>query len=156
MTPAVRCLERASTPYQLLTYRASSRRGSVGEEAARDLGLDPARVFKTLVVRSNTGSLALAIIPVKDALNLRRLARHLGVKTTDMASPAEAERATGYRLGGISPLATRRPLPTVVDEVALGLDTIYVSAGRRGLEIGLDPRDLIEATEATTAPIRTT
>ena len=115
-----------------------------GLEAAEKLGLDPARVFKTLVA-SVDGALVVAIIPVADQLDLRSLG-----KRAAMAGQAEAERATGYVAGGISPLGQRRRLPTIVDSSALDHETIHVSAGRRGLELELAPHDLVTLTAAET------
>jgi len=115
-----------------------------GLEAAEKLGLDPARVFKTLVA-SVDGALVVAIIPVAGQLDLRSLG-----KRAAMAGQAEAERATGYVAGGISPLGQRRRLPTILDSSALDHETIHVSAGRRGLELELAPRDLVTLTAAET------
>ena len=123
-----------------------------GEDAAAALGVDPARILKTLIA-SVDGRLAVAVVPVAAELDLRRLAEALGGRKATMADPADAERATGYVRGGISPLAQRRRLPTVVDETALGLTTILVSGGRRGLQVELAPADLVRLASAVVAPI---
>ncbi|MFM2106288.1 MAG: Cys-tRNA(Pro) deacylase [Chloroflexota bacterium] len=127
-------------------------RGSYGETTAAALGLDPARVYKTLVA-SVDGRLAVGVVPVAGELDLKRLAEALGGRRAAMADPAEAERATGYVVGGISPLGQRRRLPTVVDETATGFPTIYVSGGRRALQVELAPADLVRLAGATLAPI---
>lgn len=139
-TPAIAAAQRAGVPYRVHAYRHDPRAGSYGLEAADKLGVDPGRVFKTLVV-SIDGSLAVAVVPVAAQLDLRALG-----KRAALAEPRVAERATGYVTGGISPLGQRKPLPTILDESASAFDTIYVSAGRRGLEIELSPADLLELT----------
>lgn len=139
-TPAIAAAQRAGVPYRVHEYRHDPRAGSYGLEAADKLGVDPARVFKTLVV-SIEGSLAVAVVPVAAQLDLRALG-----KRAALAEPRVAERATGYVTGGISPLGQRKPLPTILDESASAFDTIYVSAGRRGLEIELSPAHLLELT----------
>jgi Cys-tRNA(Pro)/Cys-tRNA(Cys) deacylase len=121
-------------------------------EAAQALGLDPAQVFKTLLADVD-GALTVAVVPVDRSLDLKALAAAAGGKRAVMAEPAAAERATGYVVGGISPLGQRRRLPTVVDVSALDWDTVLVSAGRRGLDAELAPADLVRLTRARTAPI---
>jgi Cys-tRNA(Pro)/Cys-tRNA(Cys) deacylase len=121
--------------------------------AATVLGLAPARVFKTLIAAVDDRQLTVAIVPVTARLNLKALAAAAGGKRAEMADPAAAERATGYVLGGISPLGQRRRLPAVLDASALDHATIFVSGGRRGLEIELAPADLIGLTAATVASI---
>ena len=128
-------------------YEHDPRASSYGLEAVEKLGLDPARVFKTLVADVD-GTLTVAVLPVEAQLDLRALG-----KRARMADASAAERATGYVTGGISPLGQRRALPTVVDESALGHETIHVSAGRRGLELELAPADLVALTGARVAPI---
>ena len=123
-----------------------------GEAAVVALGADPRQVFKTLVARVD-GVLTVAVVPVAGTLDLKALAAGAGRRKAVMADPADAERATGYVLGGISPLGQKKALPTVVDESALGYPTVLVSAGRRGLQVELPPADLLRLTEARTAPI---
>ncbi len=125
---------------------------SYGTEAAQALGMDPARVFKTLMVDVE-GRLAVGIVPVSGTLDLKAIAAALGAKKAAMADPAAAQRRTGYVLGGISPLGQRLPSPTVLDSSALALATVLVSGGRRGLDIELAPADLIRLTSAVTAAI---
>jgi Cys-tRNA(Pro)/Cys-tRNA(Cys) deacylase len=121
-------------------------------EAAAALGVDPHQVFKTLVVDLD-GALTVAVVPVDAHLDLKALATAAGGKKAVMADPAAAERATGYVVGGISPLGQRKRLPTVVDSSALDYPTMLVSAGRRGVDIELTPVDLVRLTAARTAPI---
>ena len=126
---------------------------SYGLEAAARLGLDPAQVFKTLLAVVD-GRLVVGVVPVAGQLDLKALAAAAGGKRAELAEPATAERATGYVVGGISPVGQRRPHPTVVDESALLFETVYVSGGRRGLDIGLAPADLVRVTGAVVARIR--
>ncbi len=121
-------------------------------EAAVALGVEPTRVFKTLMVDME-GTLAAAVVPVSGSLNLKAFAAACGRKKSAMADPTSAERRTGYVLGGISPIGQRNPCPTVVDESALGFAAVLVSGGQRGLEIELAPMDLIMLIDATTAAI---
>lgn len=146
MTPAVAAAERAGIAFSLHEY-AHEDGAAFGEEAATKLGLDPARVFKTLVV-DRDGALTVAIVPVAAQLDLRALG-----KRAALAQRAAAERATGYVLGGISPLGQRRRLPALLDESALAFETVYVSGGRRGLELELAPADLVALTGARVARI---
>jgi Cys-tRNA(Pro)/Cys-tRNA(Cys) deacylase len=125
---------------------------SYGSEAAEAMGVPAERVFKTLLADVD-GVLTVAVVPVAGQLDLKALAAAAGGKRAAMADPAVAERSTGYVLGGISPLGQRRPLPTVVDASALDHPTVYVSAGRRGLEVELAPAELIRLTRARSAPI---
>ena len=151
-TPATNAATKSGIRFQLHEYEHDSAAESYGLEAAQALGLSPERVFKTLVA-SVDGRLVVAILPVRRHLNLKLLASAAGGKRAQMADPAAAQRATGYVLGGISPLGQRSRLATVLDDSALTHETIHVSAGRRGLEIELAPADLVRLTGATTAPI---
>lgn len=153
MTPAVVAAKRAGIPCQVLEYQHDPSAESFGLEAAAAMGVDPRQVFKTLVASLASGELVVAVVPVVSRLNLKALAAATGAKKATMAEPEAAERATGYVLGGISPLGQRRRLTTVIDESALTHEQIYVSAGRRGLEIALRPGDLMILTNATLAPI---
>jgi Cys-tRNA(Pro)/Cys-tRNA(Cys) deacylase len=146
-TPAIAAAENAGIPFRVHEYEHDSAADSYGLEAADKLSLDPATVFKTLVVERD-GTLTIAIVPVAQQLDLRALGKRAG-----LADATQAERATGYVLGGISPLGGRRKLPTLLDESALEYETIHVSAGRRGLEIELDPRDLVRLTDAEVKPL---
>ncbi len=151
-TPALTALERAGIAHRTHPYEAPGRAHSYGVDAAEALGLDPRRVFKTLVAEVD-GAPVLAMVPVTGTLDLKALAAARGGKKAVMADPAAAERLTGYVTGGISPLGTKRRLPVVVDVSALEHPTIWCSAGRRGLQLELAPADLVAAAGATTAPV---
>jgi Cys-tRNA(Pro)/Cys-tRNA(Cys) deacylase len=139
--------------FQLRPYDHDAAATSYGEEAANALGLSPDRVFKTLLARVDE-RLVVAVVPVSGSLDLKALAAAMGGKRAAMAEPADAERATGYVVGGISPLGTRTALATAVDESVSDDDVVFVSAGRRGLQVSLAPADLVRLTRATVAPIR--
>jgi len=145
-------LTAAGVPFVLHPYTHDPSAASYGAEAAEALGIDPSRVFKTLMVEVE-GKLAVGIVPVSGTLDLKAFAAAMGAKKASMADPAAAQRRTGYVLGGISPLGQRQPSPTVLDASALTLDTLLVSGGKRGLDIELAPADLIRLTGAVTAPI---
>lgn len=151
-TPATLALERASVEHELRPYEHDPRATSYGEEAAALLGLDPACVLKTLLAATDQG-LVVAVVPVSGSLDLKALAAAVGSKRASMAEPRTAERATGYVVGGISPLGQRTRLRTVLDASALDHERVWVSAGRRGLDVGLDPTDLVRLTGADVAPI---
>jgi Cys-tRNA(Pro)/Cys-tRNA(Cys) deacylase len=151
-TPATVVLTRAKVQFAVHAYEHDPAAESYGREAAEAMGLPPERVFKTLLAQVD-GKLAVAVVPVSGQLDLKALAAALDGKRAAMAEPIVAERATGYVVGGISPLGQRTKLPTVVDESALGFDTVFCSAGRRGLEIELAPADLVKLADARTAPI---
>jgi Cys-tRNA(Pro)/Cys-tRNA(Cys) deacylase len=146
-TPAIAAAERAGIQYRVHAYVHDPGAPSYGLEAAERLGVEPARVFKTLVVTVDSAPLT-AVVPVAGELDLRVLG-----KRAALAPAAEAERLTGYVTGGISPVGQRRPLPTVLDDSALAFETIFVSAGRRGLELELAPADLLELTSGRAAAI---
>ena len=151
-TPATVALTRAGVPFTLHEYAHDPRAASYGLEAADALGLDPARVLKTLLAQVD-GRLAVAVVPVSGQLDLKALARVLGGARAVMADPAAAERATGYVVGGISPIGQKRTHPTVLDESSLSHPTVFVSAGRRGLDLELAPAELVRVTGAVIAPI---
>lgn len=155
-TPAIAALVAAGVPHDVLRYRHDPRAGSFGEEAvaelAREGALVPAQILKTLMVALPTG-LAVAVLPVPSKLSLKAAAAALGAARATMADPTDAQRSSGYVVGGISPLGQRRPLPTVVDASALQWDRVLCSAGKRGWDVALDPRDLVRLTHAVTAEI---
>lgn len=151
-TPATVALTAAGIAFTLHEYDHDPRAASYGLEAAAALGLDPAQVFKTLMATVD-GRLAVGIVPVAGQLDLKALARALGASKASMADVTAAERATGYVAGGISPVGQKRAHPTVLDRSALGFATVYVSGGRRGLDLGIAPDDLVRVTGATVAPI---
>jgi Cys-tRNA(Pro)/Cys-tRNA(Cys) deacylase len=153
-TPATALLARHKISHTLHTYDHDPRHDSYGLEAAEALGVPPAQVFKTLLADVD-GSLVVGIVPVITQLDLKALATAIGGKRARMADITAAERTTGYVAGGISPLGQRKRLPTVLDSSAKDLDTLFCSAGRRGLEVELTPTDLIRLLNATIAPIAT-
>jgi Cys-tRNA(Pro)/Cys-tRNA(Cys) deacylase len=142
MTPAINSARKAKIKFKIHQYEHDQSADSYGEEAAARLNISGERVFKTLIVSLENNELAVSVIPVAKKLNLKSFADALGVKKSSMANHKDAERATGYVLGGISPLGQKKRLRTVIDESALNFTTIYVSAGRRGLQIELSPGDL--------------
>jgi Cys-tRNA(Pro)/Cys-tRNA(Cys) deacylase len=155
-TPAVAALVKAGLPHTLHPYVHDPANDlGYGLEAAAAIGVEPSRVFKTLCVDAD-GALAVAIVPVDAKLDLKAVAHALGAKKASMADPAVAERATGYVVGGISPIGQKRRLTTVLDDSALAFDAVYVSGGRRGLDVGLAPGDLVAVTGALAAPIART
>ncbi len=155
MTPAINAAKRGKANYRLHEYAHDPNAPSYGEEAAQLLGQDPARVFKTLLVALNGDGrhLAVAVVPVAGQLDLKAMAAALKAKKVTMAAPADAERATGYVVGGISPLGQKKRLPTVLDASAANFATIFMSAGRRGLEIEMSAADLTRLTGAVSAAI---
>ncbi|WP_336923743.1 Cys-tRNA(Pro) deacylase [Aquipuribacter sp. SD81] len=158
-TPATAALEAAGTEHTVHAYDhdpRTARESGYGLEAAEALGLDPRQVYKTLLVQlepAGRPGLGVAVVPVSARLDLKAVAAALGAKRASMADPAAAERATGYVVGGISPLGQRTRLPTVVDASALDHEHVYVSGGRRGLDLGLAPGDLVALTSAVTAAV---
>ena len=151
-TPATVALTRAGVPFTVHTYEHDPAAASYGLDAAEALGLEPATVFKTLLADVD-GDLVVGIVPVTGQLDLKALAAAVGGKKAQMADPAVAERVTGYVVGGISPIGQKRRLRTVLDVSADAHATVFVSGGRRGLDLGLAPDDLAGATGATRAPI---
>ena len=151
-TPATVALSRAGLPFRTHTYAHDPSAASYGDEAARATGVEPERIFKTLLVDTGSG-LAVGVVPVSGSLDLKALATALGTKKVTMAQPAAAERSTGYVVGGISPIGQRRALPTVIDDSASRFATVFVSGGRRGFEIELAATDLAAVTGATFGPI---
>lgn len=149
MTPAVHAAKTSGVSFHLHEYDHDPRAESYGEEAAVKLGLDAHRVFKTLVVALDTGELVVAVLPVSTQLDLKRLAKVLGAKKAAMAGKKEVERTTGYVLGGVSPIGQKKRLRTIMDASAKDCETLYVSAGRRGLQIELTPDDLVSLTRGT-------
>ncbi len=156
-TPATVLLDNAGITYELHRYEHDPAATSFGMEAAEVLGLEPDVVFKTLMARldGDRGELVVAIVPVAEMLDLKALARAAGAKRAAMADLVDAERATGYVAGGISPFGQKKQHRTFLDETAEICVRIYVSGGQRGLDISLDPNDLIRVLEAGVAPLAT-
>ncbi len=156
-TPAITALLAAEVPHEVLRYHHDPRNESFGEEAVGELagihGVDPAQVFKTLIIAVPKG-LAVAVLPVPSQLSLKSAAAALGVARATIADRAAAERSTGYVLGGISPFGQRKRLPTVVDDSAWRWERVLCSAGRRGWDVAVYPQDLVALTGAVTADIR--
>lgn len=153
MTPALDLLKKNRVEHRVHSYEHDPKAASYGLEAAEKLGLEAARVFKTLLACSEKSELLVAVVPVAGTLDLKALALAAGVKKVEMADPAAAQRATGYLLGGISPLGQKKRLRTFIDLSAQPFDTIFVSAGRRGLEVELSAQALAAQTSASFAAI---
>jgi Cys-tRNA(Pro)/Cys-tRNA(Cys) deacylase len=152
-TPAIATLNRTKIAYTLHSYDHDPAATAFGDEAVATLGIDPARAFKTLIAQVDGTRLVVGVVPVAGHLNLKALAAAVGGKKAAMATVADAERSSGYVHGGISPLGQRKALPTVIDSSAQGFPTIFVSAGRRGLQMELSPAELARAARATFANI---
>ncbi len=148
MTPAVNCLKKAKKSYQIHPYGHDPASRAYGDEAARALNISGDRVFKTLVISLDNRQLAVALVPVSMQLDLKAFARAMNTKKASMADQHLVERTTGYVLGGVSPLGQKKRLKTVIDASARDFDTIYVSAGKRGLQVELAPDDLADLTRA--------
>lgn len=153
MTPAIKLLTKLKIAHTLHAYQHDPNHGAYGIEAAEKLGIDPTRVFKTLIIELDSGNLACAIIPVAETLNLKSAAKALGAKKASMAKIEDAERSTGYIKGGVSPFGQKKRLATVIDESAANLQTVLVSGGKRGLDIELATNDLVKTLNAKLAEI---
>ncbi|WP_416307022.1 Cys-tRNA(Pro) deacylase [Neptunicella sp. SCSIO 80796] len=154
MTPAINAANKAKIHYHIHEYQHDPDNQAFGLEAVEKLNLNAAQVFKTLVTQLDNGKLAVAVVPVSDKLNLKQFAKACGAKKAAMADKQDVQRSSGYVLGGVSPLGQKKALMTVVDISARQFDAIYVSAGRRGLEIELSPDDLVKLTRGTFADIK--
>lgn len=153
-TRAIEALEEAGVAFDVHEYEHSPRARSFGEEAAAQIGADPSQLFKTLMVRLDTGEFVVAVVPVDHHLSMKAIARAAGAKSAEMADPAVAQRRTGYVVGGISPLGQTTRHRTFLDESALDHETIMVSGGKRGLQVEVSPLDLAEVTGADAADLR--
>ena len=154
MTPAINAVKKRKIAYTIHQYVHDPGHDSYGKEASEKLGIAEERVYKTLVVQLDGNSLAVAVVPVTSMLSMKLIARAAGSKKAAMADKELVEKTTGYVLGGVSPLGQKKRLVTVIDRSAKAFPTIFVSAGRRGLEIELNPADLADLTAATFAEIR--
>jgi len=153
MTPAIKLLQQQRIVHSVREYEHDPGNESFGREAAEKLGLPQMRVFKTLVVALDDKELIMALIPVSELLSMKAIAKAAGGKKADMAAPKDVERSTGYVLGGVSPLGQKKRLRTVIDQSALSFSTVYISGGRRGLDIELAPQDLARLLNATFADL---
>lgn len=154
MTPAIALLERENITFAVHEYDRGDELRDFGREAAAALGLAPDQVFKTLLVDvDGERDPVVVVVPVSCMVSMKLVAAAVGAKKAVMCDPADAERITGYVVGGISPLGQRKPLRTLLDETVELFDTVYVSGGRRGLDIAVAPDDLIRLLDATVAPI---
>ena len=153
MTPAINAAKKKKIAYTVHQYSHDPSHDSYGKEAAEKLGINEGQVYKTLVVQLDRKNLAVAIISVSSMLSMKQIAKATGAKKAAMADKELVEKTTGYVLGGVSPLGQKKRLVTVIDSSAKAFATIFVSAGRRGLEIELSPADLATLTAATFAEI---
>ena len=151
-TPATQALDLAGVNYKLHAYDYDPNADSIGLAAARSLGVEPARMLKTLIVRAD-GKFACVILRSDREASMKRVAAALGAKAAEMAKPVDAERATGFKVGGVSPFGQKKPAPTVLDASALNHATVFVNGGRRGLQAELDPREILRALRAKPADI---
>ena len=153
MTPAVVAANRAGVDFSVHEYEHQPGAESYGNEALEKLGVDASLVYKTLVIELDSGKLAVTVIPVQNTLDLKLAAATLGAKKAKMADPNRVQRTTGYVLGGVSPLGQKKILPTVIDESSSRLPRIYVSGGKRGVDISLRPVDLVTLTRGQVAAL---
>ncbi len=148
MTPAIVLLQKRKIKHHIHSYQHDPHTTSYGLEAAQKLGVDPNRVFKTLVAKVDNHFLVVAVVPVNGSLNLKALAQSVSAKKAVMAEKEEVQRSTGYVLGGVSPVGQKKRLKTIIDNSARALPSIYISAGRRGLEVELASDDLLTLLDA--------
>lgn len=146
MTPAIKALQQAKLTFKIHEYTHDPSAESYGMEAAEKLGVDENTVFKTLVVILDTKDYAVGVLPVSHMLSMKQIAKAAGAKKAAMANTVDVERITGYVLGGVSPLGQKKRLKTFIHSSAQSLNSLFVSAGRRGLEVELSPRDLLKST----------
>lgn len=148
MTPAVTALHKAGLPFLIHEYDHDPSNTRYGDEAAEKMGVSASRIFKTLVIELDNGNLAVTLLPVNLSLNLKAAARSLQAKKAQLAKPEQVERSSGYVLGGVSPIGQKKAIQTVIDNSAQEFTTIFVSGGKRGLEIELEPQHLCQVTHA--------
>ena len=153
MTPAINIAKKANIIYKIHEYSHETSNESYGLEASEKMGVDKTRVFKTIVIILDSKEFAVGIIPVSSMLSMKLIAKALKVKKANMATPDDVQRSTGYVIGGVSPFGQKKRLKTIIDSSAQNFTSIYVSAGRRGLEIELHPDDLKKLTNATFADV---
>lgn len=153
MTLALTAAKKAKIPFTTHEYKHDPQNRNFGQEAVEKLGFPAEQIFKTLLAKLDGQTLVVAIIPVAATLDLKALASTIGAKKAELAPVQEAEKATGYLAGGISPLGQKKRLPMVLDDSALHFEKIYVSGGKHGLDIGLAPQDLVQLVQATVASV---
>jgi len=153
MTPGILAAQKAGVSFTVHEYDHDPAAPSFGMEAAEKLGISPERVFKTLVVKLDGKELAVGVIPVNSMLSMKAIAKAAGAKKAEMAEKAEVERSTGYVLGGVSPLGQKKRLRTFIDASAEGFSTVFVSAGKRGMDVEMKPSDLHDLTKALYVPL---
>jgi len=153
MTPGILAAQKAGILFTVHEYDHDPAAPSFGMEAAEKLGISPERVFKTLVVKLDGKELAVGVIPVNSMLSMKAIAKAAGAKKAEMAEKAEVERSTGYVLGGVSPLGQKKRLRTFIDASAEGFSTVFVSAGKRGMDVEMKPSDLHDLTKALYVPL---
>lgn len=153
MTPGINIAKKAKINHKVHEYQHDASSESYGLEASEKLGVQASRVFKTLVVSLDSKELVVAVIPVSSLLSMKLVAKAVGAKKAKMADQLDVERSTGYVLGGVSPLGQKKRLKTIIDSSAKDHSTVYVSAGRRGLEIELSPNDLIKLVNGICAEV---
>ena len=151
-TPATLALDRAGVAYTLATYAYDPNADRIGMQAAEALGAPPSEVLKTLIVKAD-GKPACVVLASDREVSMKKLAAALGAKTCEMMPPADAERITGYRVGGVSPFGQKKRLPTVIDAASVGLAQAYMNGGQRGLQVRLAPADALAMLDATIAEI---
>lgn len=154
MTPAIQIAKKSKIKYTIHEYEHDTSNTSYGEEAALKLNLSFEQVFKTLLVELSSKKLAVAVLPVSNQLSLKNISSCLKEKKAVMANKDDAQRSTGYLLGGISPLGQKKRLQTVIDKSALNFETIFVSAGKRGMDVELNPNDLAKLLNASFVDIK--
>jgi len=153
MTPCINIAKKANITYTIHEYHHDPSAKSYGDEVVEKLGIPASKVFKTLVVKTSNDDLAVAVVPVSTRLNMKLIAKATKSKKACMAEATEVERTTGYILGGVSPLGQKKKLKTIIDISARDYPTIFISAGRRGLEIELTPQDLARLTQGIFAQV---
>ena len=153
MTPGINTAKKAKIFYKVHEYHHDPKSDSYGTEAAEKMDVAEERIFKTLVVRIGPKDLIVGVVPVASSLDMKRIAKVAGAKKAGMAEPAYVEKSTGYVLGGVSPLGQKKKLATIIDSSAQNYATIFVSAGRRGVELELKPDDLKDVTRGVFADI---
>ena len=151
MTPAIKKLKNQAIAFKLHRYEHDPYEHNYGDEVVQKLSFPAEKIFKTLIVQTEKATLAVAVIPVNKQLNLKTMAKTLNCKKVSLADAKLVEKSTGYILGAVSPIGQKKPLLTLLDESALNFNTVFISGGKRGLEIEISPQDLLKATQGKIA-----